>query len=64
MVELIFGGYMRDEKLEAMRERETQYEKDVEKQKQKGMSAQVGMAQADLDAIRLEIQQHLAEGGL
>ena len=55
---------MRDEKLEAMRERETQYEKDVEKQKQKGMSAQVGMAQADLDAIRLEIQQHLAEGGL
>ncbi len=52
---------MRDEKLEALRERQRGYEMEIEKQKQRGMFAQVAVAQADLDAVLLEIEQHLAQ---
>jgi len=47
---------MKDAELEELLQREKKYEADLERAKRRGMSAQAGVAKADLDAVRAKIR--------
>jgi hypothetical protein len=47
---------MKDAELEELLQREKKYEADLEEAKRRGASAQAGIAQADLDAVRAKIR--------